>query len=512
VPYDDDDTEKRTPEQEGVRIIGAEEAAEALERDDVAHRISAGEPRFGDRPQSPESPGPRPTIRFPLPADSAPEPAGTAQPAPPPADMPHWTEPPTGEVPRIFAVEDLEGEGGGDTGWSAFTTGQPRWRGEGPDVHEEYDDFSRLADDETRVGALAGDDRPHPDDFFAFDDEPAHAEERWDEDVFEQTPAEVWDEEEAWEEEPEHAGGARTRAISSDPRRTGARRAVAGAYQRPAGAGRNVPVAVGVGVAFAALALLSFSLGAKYTVALVTVVLGVAAAELFNVLRQAGYQPATLLGLSATVALPLAAYYKGETGIPLALFLTVAAGLVWFLVGAGGHDRPVIGLSSTLFGVGWVGLLGSFAALMLVLPTTADGVGDPGLGVLLTAILGTVAYDVGGFAVGRNAGSRPLSAASPSKTVEGLLGGIAISAVATLTATSLIAPFDELDFLAKVLLAVAIALAAVLGDLCESLVKRDLDVKDMGSILPGHGGFLDRFDALLFVLPTVYYLARVLLY
>lgn len=494
MPYDDE--ADRASEQEGVRIIGAEEAEQALERGDVAHRRAAGEPRFGDRPAPPPA-GPRPTIRFPLSADE--DPATAARPTPAPApDLPHWTEPPTGQVPRIFAAEDLEEDDDDRAAWASFTSSQPRWRGEAPEVEREYDDFSRLADDETRVGALAGDDRPPPDDFFSFgDDDAGWAEE-------EAVPVGDWDDDEPWEE----AAPARTRPISSDPRRSAAR--AAAAYQRPSGAGRDVPVAIAVGLAFAAVALACFAVGPTLTAALVVVVLGVAAAELFNVLRQAGYQPATLLGLSATVALPLAAYHEGEVGLPLVLFLTVTFGLLWYLVGAGGGDRPVIGLSSTLLGVGWVGLLGSFAALMITDPA-GGGFGDDGIGVLLVAVIGAVAYDVGGFAVGRNAGSRPLTAASPNKTVEGLVGGLALSVAATLVSATFIAPFDDVDFLGTFVLAVAIAVAATFGDLCESLVKRDLDVKDMGAILPAHGGLLDRFDSLLFVLPTTYYLARVLL-
>ena len=488
MAFDDD---KRAPDSEGVRIIGAEEAAEALGRDDVVHRRGEGEPKYGDRPEAPSPDGPRPAIRFPLPTDETPEPAGTPQPA---TDLPHWTEPATGEVPRIFAAEDLEPAG--DTGaWSSFTSGQPRWRGEGPDVDESYDDFSRLADHETRIGAMASDDRPDPEDFFAFDDEDDPVSDTWSE------PAPVGTA--AWDDIDDGYGSARTRSISSDPRRAGS--GGGGGYQRPAGAGRNLPVAIGVGLGLAALAVLAFNAGPRYAVALVTLVLGVAAAELYSVLRQAGYQPATLLGISACVALPLAAYNKLEAGIPVVLFLTVAFGLVWYLAGAGGNDRPVLGLSSTLLGVGWVGVLGSTAALMVA------GGNEQGIGLLYVAILGTVGYDVGGFVVGRNAGTRPLSAASPNKTVEGLAGGVGFAIAFTLVAASYIAPFADGDFTDALLVALAVAVAAPLGDLSESLVKRDLDVKDMGSVLPGHGGLLDRFDSLLFVLPTVYYLARVLL-
>lgn len=492
--YDDEGVpEEAHVENEGVRLIGADEAAEAMEREDTVTR-RRGE-RRPNRPQPDPSDDERPTIRFPLASDDAAALGGRPGPTSRPADdpgLPHWTAPATGEVPRIFAAEDL---GDDDTGtWSGFSAGQPRWRGEAGGQEAGFDDFSALADDETRVGALASDDRPPPGDYFSFDDE------------------EDWDDEpdlDRWFDDDDEAvapPARSTRTISSGPRRATADLAP------PVGAGRDVPVAIGVGLAFAAVALITFMLGPKFAVALVTVVLAMAAAELFNVLRQAGYQPASLLGIAAVAALPLAAYYKGEVGIPVALFLTVVFGLLWYLTSAGGDDRPVIGLSSTLFGVGWVGLLGSFAALMLVLPTTADGVGSPGIGVLLVAILGTVGYDVGGFAVGRNAGRRPLSAASPNKTVEGLVGGVLGAVLVTVVASTLIAPFSEAGFGAGLLLGACIAVAAPLGDLCESLVKRDLDVKDMGAILPGHGGFLDRFDALLFVLPVVYYLARILLY
>jgi phosphatidate cytidylyltransferase len=515
VPKDDDATRQgdstRVPDKEGVRIIGAEEAAEALERDDVAQRRGDDEPKFGDRPESPKVAEPRTTIRFPLDADESPESSATALPAPPPAagspgdpSLPHWTDPPTGELPRIFAAEDLEDDA---STWSSFTSGQPRWRGEGPERHDDLADFSRLADDETRIGALADDDRPDPEDWFALDED----DDRWDEAQSPRVggPAAAVGEEDDWLDEG--AGAPQTRPISSTPRRAGA---VRSSYDRPSNAGRDVPLAVGVGVAFAAIALIAFAAGPRFAVALVVVVLAVAAAELFNVLRQAGYQPATLLGLAACVALPLAGYWKGEGGLPVVLFLTVVFGMLWYLIGAGGNDRPVIGLSSTLLGVGYVGLLGSFAALMLALPDSPlTDTADPGIGVLLGAVIATVGYDVFGFVIGRNAGSRPLSAASPNKTIEGLVGGmlgaVLVSILVTFAALR-INPWTE--FGDALLLGLAVAVAAPLGDLCESLLKRDLDVKDMGSLLPGHGGFLDRFDALLFVLPTVYYLARVLLY
>jgi phosphatidate cytidylyltransferase len=232
---------------------------------------------------------------------------------------------------------------------------------------------------------------------------------------------------------------------------------------------------------------------------LVTAVIGLAVAELYAVLRQAGYQPVALAGIVGTVGLLVGAYNYGTAAIPTVLFLTTAVCLLWYLVGAAA-ESPVMNVGVTLLGVLWVGLFGSFAALML-------GIGDPGIGLLLAAGIGTAGYDVGGLFIGKNAGRQPLSAASPNKTVEGLMGGC-VTAFVVVVLFSALFGFGPIDsFSEGAMVGLAVALFAPLGDLCESLVKRDLGVKDMGSVLPGHGGLLDRFDGLLFVLPAVWLLA-----
>jgi phosphatidate cytidylyltransferase len=476
--------EPRQPDTEGVRIIGAEEAEKAIEREDVAHRLPTDAPRFGDRPVSPPEDGPRPAIRFPLAGSSDPRDVERTPivPADPPS-MPHWTEPATGEVPAIFAAESGSGTGSEDDleAWSSFTSSQPRWRGEGGAAEQDdYDDFSRLADDDTRIGALDTSDRPGPDDFFEFD-------EAYDEPVI--------------DPEPE------TRSISSDPRRTGARtRSTSSAYDRPTDGGRDVQQAAVVGAGIAAAYLLLSSLGSQAVMVLVVAVIGFAVAELFTALRKGGYHPATLLGIVASVTLPIAAYAKLEAAYPVVLFMTVVFCLIWYLIGAGGEDSPVLGTASTLLGVGYVGVLGSFAALILALPN------EQGVGVLFGAVFATVGYDVGGFFVGRSLGSRPLSAASPNKTVEGLLGGALGAIILGGIFAGFIGPWSDKGLGVHLLFGVCAAVAAFLGDLCESLLKRDLGVKDMGTILPGHGGVLDRFDAMLFVLPATYYVALIFVF
>jgi phosphatidate cytidylyltransferase len=158
----------------------------------------------------------------------------------------------------------------------------------------------------------------------------------------------------------------------------------------------------------------------------------------------------------------------------------------------------------TLAAVAYVGLFGSFAALMLRLPD--------GTGILLGTAIAVVANDVGALFAGKRFGrSRLAPTISPNKTFEGALGGALASIVVSFVVLDLIGlhPWDAKGGSALAL-GVLVAVLAPIGDLVESMIKRDLDVKDMGSILPGHGGLIDRFDSILFVLPAAYYLVRLL--
>ena len=502
------DEERSDPPSEGVRIIGAEEAAEALERGDVAPRRGDDQPRYGDRPTQPVTDGPRPVLRFPLGSSSDPRdvelpPVQANEPISEPVELPHWTEPPTGQVPQILPDVPPNDAGEDDfEDWTSFATSTPRWRDDAApdDEHEGFDDMQGWAEEDDAHlgvrGALESDDRPTHDDYFTFADleEPTGSRSVFAADDVDERFGDAWAPDEELAPPP-----ARLRPDPGDgrPARPG----------RPTGGERDMGLAVAVGGALLAVALILFSIGPAAAMLLVTIVIGVAAAELFGVLRQVGYEPVTLAGIAGTVGLVVGAYHNGPSAIPTVLFLTTAVCLVWYLVSAGG-DSPVMNIGVTLLGVVWVGMFGSFAALLLALPSAA-GLEDPGTGILLAAILGTVAYDIGGLFVGRNAGSKPLSAASPNKTWEGLIGGCVVAVIAIVLLTAIVG-FGTIDELSEALLVgLAIAVAAPLGDLCESLVKRDLGVKDMGTLLPGHGGLMDRFDALLFVLPAVYLVATV---
>lgn len=273
--------------------------------------------------------------------------------------------------------------------------------------------------------------------------------------------------------------------------------------ENSSGEGRDMPVAIITGLALGALVLIAFYLGAAVTMVVATFFLVLAAAEFFMAVRRAGYQPASLLGIVAVAALNLGAYWRFEAAVPLVLLLTVLFTFLWYFTGVD-REAPMLNISVTMFGVLYIGMLGSFVGLML---KDANGIG-----MMLAAVLATVGYDTGGLVIGRIAGRTPLAAVSPNKTMEGLIGGMAVSFAVTVLVTGQITPFGDTpgDLGSAFVLGVVAALVAPLGDLCESMIKRDLGIKDMGSILPGHGGLLDRFDALLFVLPATYYTARLL--
>ncbi|MBI1844876.1 MAG: phosphatidate cytidylyltransferase [Actinobacteria bacterium] len=519
-PEDQDQTTERVvAPAEGVRIIGAEEAADALERGDADPRLPEGAPRYGDRPSDPPR-DQRPQARFPL-SDpdglDAVRAAGTAAPV-----LPPWTDPPTGEVPRVFADSRDESHsssassGDGDVeddldAWMGVT-GAPRWRDHPNDWDEpDYLDLVAKEDDPlvasseqpigVRSDSVGGEienarSSAQPDFFSAaFDPEP-------------DLPTST----------PHRAAAPRVaRGVSTVPGRSGETggRPSGGTGGRPSGgtgadrvvngyatnddrsgeADMRVRVITGLGMALVALVL--FSMGPAMALAAVLVVLVAAAAEFYGMLRNGGYQPATLVGLVATASMVLAAYWKGTMALPLVVALTVVTTLVWYLMGVTG-GAPTLNAGMTVLGVGYVGVLGSFAALILRF--------DNGVGILIGLILAVVANDVGALFTGRKFGRTPLAPhISPHKTREGLIGGSLGSIGASVLVLGMVG-LHPWSISSALQLGLLVSVVAPLGDLCESMIKRDIGVKDAGHLLPGHGGVLDRFDALLFVLPAVYYL------
>jgi CDP-diglyceride synthetase len=268
-------------------------------------------------------------------------------------------------------------------------------------------------------------------------------------------------------------------------------------------AGRNMQLAWGSGILLGVAALLCAKFGSVSSLVIITVVVLFAAAEGFAAFRTARYHPATLLGLVAILSLMIETYNKGVAALPLVLVMVVAASFIWYLARVEPAADPVAGLSSTIFVVAWIGGFGSFGALLLN-PTLFPH--RHGVAFLLAAVIVTVADDVASLLVGSAFGRHPLApSVSPNKTWEGFLGG----AVAAVLVSVIVVHFIHPWTISKALvLGIVVAVVAPLGDLSQSMLKRHLGVKDMGRLMPGHGGILDRVDGLLFVLPATYFVVK----
>ena len=267
--------------------------------------------------------------------------------------------------------------------------------------------------------------------------------------------------------------------------------------------GRNMQLAWGSGILLGVVALLCAHFGSVFSLVLITVVVLFATAEAFAAFRTAKYHPATLLGLVAVLSLMIETYNKGVAALPLVLVMLVAASFLWYLARVEPGADPVAGLSSTVFVVAWIGGFGSFGALLLD-PTLFPH--RHGVAFLLAAVIVTVVFDVASLLVGSAFGRHPLAPSiSPNKTWEGLLGGAIAAVLVSVIVVHFIHPWTIKSAL---VLGIAVAVVAPIGDLSQSMIKRNLGVKDMGRLMPGHGGILDRVDGLLFVLPATYFVVK----
>jgi phosphatidate cytidylyltransferase len=262
--------------------------------------------------------------------------------------------------------------------------------------------------------------------------------------------------------------------------------------------GRNLPVAIAVGLVLAGLVFgtLFWRPGAFFVLAAAAILL--AQYEFYGALARRGYRPATALGVAGGAVVLAGAFWRGPQALSFGIVLTLVGSFLWFLLE---QKRPDVttNIAVTVLGVVYVPMLGAHAVLIRGLP---DGI------ALEIAFIGAAAfYDIGAYASGSFFGKHKIApAVSPSKTWEGAIGATVFVFVAAL----LIGPhLGPLDVGSSALLALAAAVLAPLGDLAESMLKRDLDTKDMGTLLPGHGGALDRIDSLLFVAPAAYWLFRV---
>lgn len=250
-------------------------------------------------------------------------------------------------------------------------------------------------------------------------------------------------------------------------------------------AGRNLPAAVGVSLGLGAAIVASLLI---YRPSFVVIVCAAMAYGIYEMVRAVGTveaRPPLVPLLVGGLVMDVAAWFHGPNGLVTGLLLTVLGVVVWRLTeGVVGFQRDV---SAAAFICLYVPLLGGFAILLTHYP---DGAGR-----VIAFIVTVACSDVGGYATGVLFGRHPMAPmVSPKKSWEGFAGSVvACSAGGALLMTLL---FHHRWWLG-VLFGLAIAVTATLGDLGESMIKRDLGVKDMGRLLPGHGGLMDRLDSLL---------------
>jgi phosphatidate cytidylyltransferase len=265
----------------------------------------------------------------------------------------------------------------------------------------------------------------------------------------------------------------------------------------PGRAGRNLPAAIGVGVGLGVLIVASLFIRKEGFLLVAMAAACVGVWELRGALAQGRIHVPLVPIVAGALAMMTAAYVGGGQALTVGFGLTCVAVLLWRAVD--GLQDAVRDIAGGIFVVAYVPFLASFASLLLAQPDGARRI--------FVFILVTVCSDVGGYAVGVVAGRHPMApSVSPKKSWEGFAGSVGVCVLGGALSVSLALGGP---WWAGALVGLATAVTATVGDLTESTVKRDLGIKDMGSILPGHGGVMDRMDSLLLVAPVVWALLAV---
>ncbi|MEU9067727.1 phosphatidate cytidylyltransferase [Streptomyces sp. NPDC048109] len=261
-------------------------------------------------------------------------------------------------------------------------------------------------------------------------------------------------------------------------------------------AGRDLGAAIGVGVGLGVVIIASLFVVKEVFVGVIAVAVVVGLWELTKRLEERKGIKAPLVPLAiGGAAMVAAGYARGAEGAWVAMALTALAVLVWRMTEPPeGYLKDV---TAGLFAAFYVPFLATFVAMMLM--------ADDGAWRVLVFLILTVVSDTGAYAVGWRFGKKKLAPRiSPGKTREGLLGAVAFAMVAGALCMQFL--IDDGTWWQGLLLGLAVAVSATLGDLGESMIKRDLGIKDMGTLLPGHGGIMDRLDSLLPTAPVVWLL------
>jgi len=266
--------------------------------------------------------------------------------------------------------------------------------------------------------------------------------------------------------------------------------------------GRNIPLAFLSGLVLAVIGVGSIAISKAAFAVVATIVVLLAQLELYTALRRKHYQPAVPLGLVFGALTMAAAYLKGEPAMVAMAALAVMFTFLWYMAVPAPHRKNVLAnVGLTLFPYFYVAFLAGYVVIILALSKA----------LVLSVLALAVGYDIAAFIGGSIYGSRPLAPSiSPRKSWEGL---VTATLVLLVIAVAVLASIDPISTLGRAIgLALVTSVFAPLGDLAESLLKRDLGVKDLGSIMPGHGGALDRIDSILFVAPAAFYFIRIVFF
>lgn len=263
-------------------------------------------------------------------------------------------------------------------------------------------------------------------------------------------------------------------------------------------AGRNLPAAIGVGIALGAAVIASLMFYKAAFIVIVVLALTVGTFEMTRAFGTAAIRVPMAPVLLGGVVMLTGAYFGGMEVAAVALALTVIGTLLWRLAdGAHGFVRDS---ASAVFLLAYLWLMGCFVLLMLA---ETDGAWR-----VVAFIVAAIASDIGGYTAGVLFGSHPMaSSISPKKSWEGFAGSLILGMAAGAAIV-----FWGLDgpWWVGIVLGAACVVMATLGDLSESLIKRDLGIKDMGNLLPGHGGLMDRLDSLIAVAPIAWLILHLL--
>ncbi len=231
--------------------------------------------------------------------------------------------------------------------------------------------------------------------------------------------------------------------------------------------------------------------------------------EFYSLTKKLELKADAAIGYLGSAALFIGFVFDAPAKAPDLLIATVGVMIIAVLISQTfrfqkDFTKMLTGIGVTMLGVFYVAFLGGFLVATRIGFETPANLSTHLLAFFFLVIFGS---DAGAYFAGRALGKHKLAPAiSPGKTVEGLIGGIVAAAAFAALATWWF--FPELPYKWSILLAIVLAIVGVLGDLCESAMKRGSNTKDAASILPGHGGLLDRLDSLLFGAPILYYFAR----